>query len=87
MVQAVMNTGQDHEYAVDRPWGPAALSGLWFHPPHKVVTGQRARIRWFHRLRSLILLTVFVVAGGIALATVIGVMVIGAGFLLEQAIG
>ncbi|HJL83332.1 MAG TPA: hypothetical protein QGF43_05440 [Acidimicrobiales bacterium] len=82
-----MSTQQEHEYAVDRPWGAAALSGLWFHPPHKVVTGKRARIRWWHRLRSLVLLTALVIVGGVALATVIGVIVIGAGFLLEQAIG
>ncbi|MBL6925934.1 MAG: hypothetical protein ISR43_01740 [Acidimicrobiia bacterium] len=87
MVQPTMNMQQDHEYAVDRPWGPAALSGLWFHPPHKVATGNRAKIRWWHRLRSVILLTAFVVVGGIALATLIGLMIIGAGFLLEQAIG
>jgi hypothetical protein len=52
-----------------------------------VVTGKRARIRWWHRLRSLVLLTALVIVGGVALATVIGVIVIGAGFLLEQAIG
>ena len=46
-----------------------------------------ARIRWWHRLRSLVLLTAFVVVGGIALATVIGLAVVASGFLLEQAIG
>ncbi|HCV36811.1 MAG TPA: hypothetical protein DF783_07770 [Acidimicrobiaceae bacterium] len=87
MGHAIMNTQQKYEYAVDRQWGAAALSGLWFHPPHKVLIGKRARIRWWHRLRSVILLTGFVVIGGIVLATVIGLMVMGAGFLLEQAIG
>ncbi len=77
----------EYEYAVDRRWSPAALSGLWFHPPRRVVTGRRARIRWWHRLRSLVLLAAIVVAGGVALATVVGLMVVGAGFLLEQAIG
>ena len=80
-------TDPDFEYAVDRPWSAAARLGLWFHPPHKVVTGRVARIRWWHRLRSLVLLTAFVVVGGIALATVIGLAVVASGFLLEQAIG
>ena len=65
----------DLEYAVDQPWNPAARLGVWFHPPRRVVTGRRARIRWWHRVRAAVLLAVFVVGGGIALATVVGVLI------------
>ena len=51
------------------------------------MTGRRARIRWWHRVRSMLLLTTFVVVGGVALATVIGVGIFLSGFLVEQAIG
>ena len=57
------------------------------HPPRRVVTGRRARIRWWHRVRAAVLLAVFVVGGGIALATVVGVTIFLSGFLVEQAIG
>ena len=77
----------DLEFAVDRPWNPGARLGVWFQPPRRVVTGRRAHIRWWHRLRSLVLLTVFVVVAGVATATTIGLMVFLSGFLLEQAIG
>ena len=77
----------DLECAVDRPWSPGARLGVWFQPPRRVVTGRRAHIRWWHRLRSLVLLTVFVVVAGVATATIIGLVVFLSGFLLEQAIG
>ena len=77
----------DLEYAVDQPWSPAARFGIWFHPPRRVLTGRRARIRWWHRVRSVALLAVFVVGGGIVLATVIGASLLLSGFLVEQAIG
>ncbi len=77
----------DLEYAVDQPWNTAARLGVWFHPPRRVVTGRRARIRWWHRVRAAVLLAVFVVGGGIALATVVGVTIFLSGFLVEQAIG
>ena len=77
----------DLEYAVDRSWSPGARLGIWFQPPRRVVTGHRARIRWWHRVRSVVLLTTVVVGGGVALATVIGVGIFLSGFLVEQAIG
>ena len=77
----------DLEFAVDRPWSPGARLGVWFQPPRRVVTGRRAHIRWWHRLRSLVLLTIFVVIAGVATATAIGLLVFLSGFLLEQAIG
>ena len=48
--------------------------------------GRRAYVRWWERLRALIVLAGIVVSLGIALATVIGITVLGFGFLLEQAI-
>ena len=62
----------DLEYAVDRQWSPGARLGIWFQPPRRVVTGRRARIRWWHRVRSMVLLTAVVVVGGVGLGTVIG---------------
>ena len=75
------------EYAIDRSWAPGARLGVWFQPPRRVVTGHRAHIRWWHRVRSVILLTGFVVIGGIATATAIGITLFLSGFLVEQAIG
>ncbi len=77
----------DLEYAADRQWSPGARLGIWIQPPRQVVTGRRARIRWWHRVRSVVLLTTFVVVGGVALATAIGVGFFLSGFLVEQAIG
>ncbi|HJM35991.1 MAG TPA: hypothetical protein QF487_05625 [Acidimicrobiales bacterium] len=76
----------DVEKGVDQKWG-IALSGIWFQPPRKVSTGEKAKIQWWHRLRSLILIVCIVVGGGIAIATVLGAVFFAAGFLLEQFIG
>ena len=48
--------------------------------------GRKAYVRWWERLRALIVLAGIVVSLGIALAAVIGITVLGFGFLLEQAI-
>ncbi|MDE0927760.1 MAG: hypothetical protein OSA06_03245 [Acidimicrobiales bacterium] len=77
----------DTERAVDRKWNLAALSGIWFQPPRKVLTGRRARIRWWHRLRSLVALVVLVAVGGAFIATAFGALFFAGTFLLEQAIG
>jgi hypothetical protein len=77
----------DLEYAIDRPWSPAARLGIWFQPPRRVPTGRQAHIRWWHRVRSVVLLALFVVMGGVATATAIGITVFLSGFLVEQAIG
>jgi len=50
------------------------------------VTGKKAYVRWWERLRALVVLATIVIALGIALAAAIGVIVLGAAFLLEQAI-
>ncbi len=77
----------DLEYATDRPWSPGARLGIWFQPPRRVAIGKKAQTRWWHRLRSLVLLATFVVFGGIAVATTIGVFLFLSGFLIERAIG
>lgn len=48
--------------------------------------GRKAYVRWWERIRSLIVLAAIVIGLGIALAATIGVTVLGAGFLLERAI-
>ena len=48
--------------------------------------GRKAYVRWWERLRALIVLSAIVVGLGVALATVIGITVLGFGFLLEHAI-
>ncbi|MFQ5558403.1 MAG: hypothetical protein ACE5GB_12980 [Acidimicrobiales bacterium] len=50
------------------------------------VVGRKAYVRWWERLRALIVLSGIVVGLGFALAATIGILVLGAGFLLEQAI-
>jgi len=52
----------------------------------RTVVGKKAYVRWWERLRALVVLAGIVVALGIALAAVIGVAVLSAAFLLEQAI-
>lgn len=50
------------------------------------IVGRRAYVRWWERIRALIVLSAIVVGLGIALAVIIGVIVLSAGFLLERAI-
>ena len=48
--------------------------------------GRKAYVRWWERIRAIIVLTALVVGLGIALAAVVGITVLGLGFLLERAI-
>jgi hypothetical protein len=50
------------------------------------VVGRKAYVRWWERLRALVVLAAIVVALGVAVAAVIGITVLGLGFLLERAI-
>ena len=50
------------------------------------VVGRKAYVRWWERIRAIIVLTALVVGLGIALAAVVGITVLGLGFLLERAI-
>ena len=73
--------------AIDVGWSLAARLGLGFQPPRKVVTGRQARIRLWHRFRSVVMLALIVVVGGLALAGVVSLLLFASGFLVEQAIG
>ena len=50
------------------------------------VEGPKAYVQWWQRLLALATLVVFVAGIGLALAAAVGLMVVVAGFLLEQAI-
>ena len=50
------------------------------------VEGPKAYVQWWQRLLALAALVVFVAGIGLALAAAVGLMVVVAGFLLEQAI-
>lgn len=50
------------------------------------VVGPKAFVRWWQRLRAAVVLAAVVAGLGMASAAVVGVIVLGAGFLLEQAI-
>ena len=50
------------------------------------VVGRKAYVRWWERVRALIVLAAIVVGLGVALAVIVGVTVLGAGFILERAI-
>ena len=79
--------GGDTERAINVAWSPAARLGLGFQPPRKVATGRQARIRLWHRFRSVVMLALIVVVGGLALAGVVSLLLFASGFLVEQAIG
>lgn len=63
-----------------------ARLGLGYLPPEPPVTGKRARVTWWQKVRSLIILTVLVLILGAAVAAGIGAIVFLAGFILEQAV-
>ena len=50
------------------------------------IVGRKAYVRWWERIRAIIVLAALVAGLGIALAAVIGIAVLGLGFLLERAI-
>ena len=50
------------------------------------IIGRKAYVRWWERIRAIIVLAALVVGLGIALAAVVGITVLGLGFLLERAI-
>ena len=79
--------GGDTERAMDVVWSPAARLGLGFQPPRKVVIGRQARIRLWHRFRSVVMVVLIVGGGGSVLAGVIGLLLFAVSFLVEQAIG
>jgi hypothetical protein len=50
------------------------------------VVGRKAYVRVWERVRAAVVLTAIIIAIGVVLAATIGVLVLAAGFLLEQAI-
>ena len=50
------------------------------------IVGRKAYVRWWVRIRAIIVLAALVVGLAIALAAVVGISVLGLGFLLERAI-
>tara|TARA_B110000438_G_C15727253_1_gene612600 strand:- start:790 stop:1050 length:261 start_codon:yes stop_codon:yes gene_type:complete len=75
------------ERGSDSNWTPGARLGIWFQPPRRIILGNSARIRWWHRIRAIALLIFFVIFGGTLLATLTGLIIFAGGFLIEQAIG
>lgn len=53
---------------------------------HRPVVGRKAYVRWWERIRALIVLAAIVVGLGVALAAAIGVSLIVVGTFLEQAV-
>lgn len=60
--------------------------GLVRHRVDRPIVGRKAYVRWWERIRAIIVLAALVVGLGIALAAVVGITVLGLGFLLERAI-
>ena len=60
--------------------------GILRQPVQRPVVGPKAYVRLWQRLRSLIVLAAIVVGLGIVLAVVVGVIVLGLAFFLENAI-
>lgn len=62
------------------------LLGIVRRRVDRPVVGRKAYVRWWERIRALIVLAALVVGLGIAVAAIVGITVLGAGFLLERAI-
>lgn len=62
------------------------LLGLARRAVPRPVVGPKAYPQWWQRLLALVLLVALVVVIGFVLAALVGIMVVVAGFLLEQAI-
>lgn len=50
------------------------------------IVGRKAYVRWWERIRAIMVLAALLIGLGIALAAVVGITVLGLGFLLERAI-
>ncbi len=50
------------------------------------IVGRKAYVRWWERIRAIMVLAALVIGLGIALAAVVGITLLGLGFLLERAI-
>ena len=66
--------------------GVLRVLGLARRAVPRPVVGPKAYVQWWQRVLALLALIALVVAIGFALAAAVGLMVVVAGFLLEQAI-
>jgi hypothetical protein len=60
------------------------LLGFTPREPEPVVTGRRAYVQWWERLRAAVVLAALVVLMGLATAALVGIALFAGGFLLEQ---
>ena len=66
--------------------GALRAGGILRRPVQRPVVGPKAYVRLWQRLRSLIVLGAVVAGLGVALAAVVGVIVVGLAFFFENAI-
>lgn len=66
--------------------GVLRVLGLARRAVPRPVVGPKAYVRWWQRVLALLALVVLVAVIGFALAAAVGLMVVVAGFLLEQAV-
>lgn len=67
-----------------RPWQSRRSDPLF---EHRAVTGPDAHVRWYERLRSLILLAMMVFGLGVAFAAAVAIMFLLGSILLEVLAG
>ena len=80
------HSGTRHNQPSDLVVSSLRAVGILRRTVERPVVGPKAYVRLWQRLRSLIVLAAIVVGLGIAVAVVIGVIVVGLAFLLENAI-
>ena len=88
---AASNRGDEHSGARHNQPSDLVVSslravGILRQTVERPVVGPKAYVRLWQRLRSLIVLAAIVVGLGVVVAVVIGVIVVGLAFLLENAI-
>lgn len=66
------------------PWQTRRSDPLW---EHRAVTGADAHVRWYERLRSLIILGILVIVLGMAFAAAVALMFLLGSILLEVLAG
>lgn len=71
-------TDRDHP----RSWG--SMLGFGPRGPSPVVTGPKAYVRWWERVRAAVVLAALVLILGLATAALVGALFFAGGFLLEQ---
>lgn len=85
-VNAIVPVDHDEDDRTNIIMDSLRILGLVRRSVDRPVVGRKAYVRWWERVRAIIVLGALVVALGIALAAVVGVTVLGLGFLLERAI-